>query len=82
MHSVLTCVLPHLLFCAGRLCDEDYSVCETYHRCSLLPVNKKSTVKLHQEWVAQLLSYLITKTNSVMPSWVLNDTTNQHASPA
>ena len=51
--------------------------------CFLLAKTKLGhTVKLHQEKVAQLLSYLVTKTDSVMPSWVLNDTTKQHASPA
>ena len=34
---MLTCVPLHILSCAGRLSDEDYFVCETYHKCSLLP---------------------------------------------
>ena len=89
MHKFLTCVLPHLLSCACRLSDEDCFVCETYRRCSLLPVSKKKKANwsillsyINQEKVVQLLSYLVTKTDSEMLSWVLNNTTNQHASPA
>lgn len=39
-HSVLTCIAPHLMSCAGRLSDEDCFVCETCHRGSLLPISK------------------------------------------